>query len=158
MTSCKAQVFRAIFAWNFLKIHTFSLNIGIFGNSYVIKRIWNEFSFHRVFMKLFEFLISPRIRLRDIKHTTCFINTCTVWNENSFQILYLEYHRSKHTCISQSEIIRPLTVRGTHVNFIVDYYNDWCSCKRIWRQQKQSKHLSERQTKWPPSTLAPQRL
>ena len=39
----------------------------------MIKRIWNEFSFHMVFMKLVVFSISPRQRLRDIKHTTRFI-------------------------------------------------------------------------------------
>ena len=88
MTSRKARRFRAIFAQNFLKIHIFSWNIDIFRNYHVIKRIWNEFSFHTVFMKLVMCFISPRQRLRDIKHTTRFINT--VWNENSFQILYLK--------------------------------------------------------------------
>ena len=38
-------------------------------------------------MKLVVCFVSPRQRLRDIKHTTRFINT--VCNENSFQILYL---------------------------------------------------------------------
>ena len=38
-------------------------------------------------MKLVACFISPRQRLGDIKHTTRFINT--VWNENSFQILYI---------------------------------------------------------------------
>ena len=59
----------------FSKYIIFSWNIHNFRNYRVIKRIWNEFSFHTVFMKL-----------GDIKHTTSFINT--VWNENSFQILY----------------------------------------------------------------------
>ena len=53
----------------------------------MIKRIWHEFSFHTVFMKLVAYFISPRQRLGDVKHTTRFINT--VWNENSFQILYI---------------------------------------------------------------------
>ena len=54
-----------------------------------MKRIWNEFSFHTVFMKLVVCFISPRHRLRDIKHTTHFINN--VWNRNSFQILYVYF-------------------------------------------------------------------
>ena len=51
----------------------------------MIKRIWNEFSFHTVFMKLVVCFISPRQRLGDIEHTPRFINT--LWNENSFQKL-----------------------------------------------------------------------
>ena len=73
------------------------------GFKHVIERILNEFSLHTVFIKLVVCFISPRQRLGDIKthnsfnkyrkrrgdikHTACFINT--VWNENSFQILYL---------------------------------------------------------------------
>ena len=87
MTSRKARRFRAIFARNILKIHTFFMKYWYFRNYNVIKRIWNKFSFHTVFMKLVVCFISPRQRFGDIKHTTRFINT--VWNENSFQILYL---------------------------------------------------------------------
>ena len=88
LTSRKARCFRAIFARNFLKIHTFFMKYWhFFRNYHVIKRIWNEFSFHTVFMKLFMCFISPRQRFGDINHTTRFINT--VWSENSFQILYL---------------------------------------------------------------------
>ena len=90
MTSRKARRFRAIFARNFLEIHIFSWNIDIFRNYHVIKRIWNKFSFHTVFMKLVVCLISPRHRLGDIKNTSRFINT--VWNENSFQILYISWN------------------------------------------------------------------
>ena len=50
-------------------------------------RIWNEFSFHTVFMKRVVCFISPSLWRGDIKHTTSFINT--VWNENSFQILFI---------------------------------------------------------------------
>ena len=50
-------------------------------------RIWNEFSFHTVFMKRVVWFISPNLWRGDIKHTTSFINT--VWNENSFQILFI---------------------------------------------------------------------
>ena len=52
-----------------------------------IYRIWNEFSFHTVFMKRVVCFISPSLWRGDIKHTTSFINT--VWNENSFQILFI---------------------------------------------------------------------
>ena len=61
----------------------FLWNIDIFRNYHVIKRIWNEFSFHTVFMKLVVCFTSPRHRLER------FINT--EWNENSFQILYVHY-------------------------------------------------------------------
>ena len=94
MTSHKARRFRAIFARYFLKIHTFSWNIDIFRNYHVIKRIWNEFSFHTVFMKRVVCFISPRQRLGNIKHTTRFMNT--VWNENSFQNLYFWHSAGKH--------------------------------------------------------------
>ena len=83
MTSRKALCFSAIFARNFLKTHSFFMKYWYF---FVIKRFWNEFSFHTVFMKIVCF-ISPRQRLSDIKHTTHFINY--VWNENSFQIPYI---------------------------------------------------------------------
>ena len=53
----------------------------------MIKRIWNKFSFHTVFMKLVAYFISPRQRLGDIKHTTRFMNT--VCTENSFQYIYI---------------------------------------------------------------------
>ena len=102
MTSRKPRHFGAIFARNFLKIHTFSWNIDIFRNYRVIKRIWNECSYHSIFMKLVVcFTVYPRaLWLGDIKHTTCFINT--VWNENSFQILYILhfgiYCKSLLTC------------------------------------------------------------
>ena len=43
-------------------------------------------NFHTVFMKLLCF-ISSHQRFGDINHTARFINT--VWNENSFQILYI---------------------------------------------------------------------
>ena len=46
-----------------------------------IYRIWNEFSFHTVFMKRVVRFISPSLWRGDIKRTTSFINT--VWNENS---------------------------------------------------------------------------
>ena len=47
-----------------------------------IYRIWNEFSFHTVFMKRVVCFISPSLWRGDIKHTTSFINT--VWNENNY--------------------------------------------------------------------------
>ena len=50
-------------------------------------RIWNEFSFHTVFMKRVVCFYIPSLWRGDIKHTTSFINT--VWNENSFQILFI---------------------------------------------------------------------
>ena len=90
MTSRKARCFRAIFARNFLKIPPFLWNIDIFRNYHVIKRIWNELSFHTIFMKLMCF-ISPSLWPGDIKHTTRFIKN-TLWNENSFQILYVTCH------------------------------------------------------------------
>ena len=46
-----------------------------------------NFQFIRYLWKLVAYFTSPRQRLGDIKHTTRFINT--VWNENSFQILYI---------------------------------------------------------------------
>ena len=52
-------------------------------------RIWNEFSFHTVFMKRVVCFISPSLWRGNIKHTTSFINT--VWNENSFQILFITW-------------------------------------------------------------------
>ena len=84
MTSRKARRFRAIFGRNFLKTHTFFMKYLYY---HMIKRIWNVFSFHTVFMKRVVCFISPRQRLGDIKHTTRFINT--VRNENSFQLLHL---------------------------------------------------------------------
>ena len=52
-------------------------------------RIWNEFSFHTVFMKRVVCFISPSLWRGDIKHTTSFINA--VWNKNSFQILFITW-------------------------------------------------------------------
>ena len=50
----------------------------------MIKRIWNEFFIsYSIYATLVFYIPSP---IKDIKHTTRFINT--VWNENSFQILY----------------------------------------------------------------------
>ena len=56
-------------------------------------RIWNEFSFPTVFMKRVVCFISPSLWRGDIKHTTSFINT--VWNENSFQILFITWQFRK---------------------------------------------------------------
>ena len=67
----------------------------------MIKRIWNEFSFHTVFMKLVVCFISPCQRLGDIKNTTRFINI--VWNEISFQILYND---NIYTVITQTRAPR----------------------------------------------------
>ena len=67
MTSRKARRFRAIFARNFLKIHTFFIKYWYFWNYHVIKRIWNEFSFHTVFMKLVVCVYIPSPKARGYK-------------------------------------------------------------------------------------------
>ena len=115
MTSRKVRCFRAIFARTLLKIHTFCMKYSYFLDLACDKRIWNEFSFHTVFMKLIVCFISPRQRLGDIKHTTHFINT--VWNENSFQILYLYRiwnEKSFHTVFMKRVVcfISPSLLRG----------------------------------------------
>ena len=69
---------------------SFYITLRIFINIY---RIWNEFSFHTVFMKRVVCFISPSLWRGDIKHTTSFINT--VWNENSFQILFITWYFRK---------------------------------------------------------------
>ena len=56
-------------------------------------RIWNEFSFHTVFMKQVMCFYIPEPLVRDIKRTKSFINT--VWNENSFQILFITLNSQK---------------------------------------------------------------
>ena len=103
MASRKARRFRAIFARNFRKIHTFFMKYWYFSELLCDKKkfrkiIWNEFSFHTVFMKLVMCFISPCQRLGDTKHTTRFINT--VWNENSFQILNSCPHLWENVCLS----------------------------------------------------------
>ena len=115
MTSRKARRFRAIFARNFLKI-LLSWNIDIFRNYHVIKRIWNEFSFHTVFMKLVVCFISPRQRLGDMKHTTRFINT--LWNENLFQILYFHNIYNFQMLTNVSSILVQTT---EHVSITMDH-------------------------------------
>ena len=42
-------------------------------------RIWNEFSFHTVFMKRVVCFISPSLWRGDIKHTTSFIKNSVKW-------------------------------------------------------------------------------
>ena len=49
-------------------------------------RIWNEFSFHTVFIKRVVCFLS---KARGYKTHKSFINT--VWNENSFQILFITW-------------------------------------------------------------------
>ena len=62
--------FRRVFSQN---THFFHEILIFFRNYHVIKRIWSEFSFHTVSMKLVVCFICPRQRHGDIKHTTRFI-------------------------------------------------------------------------------------
>ena len=81
-----------------------------------IYRIWNEFSFHTVFMKRVRVFITPSLWRGYIKHATSFINT--VWNENSFQILFI-------TCLTRKKhnyrVFLPILLRKTRQRRCVTY-------------------------------------
>ena len=55
-------------------------------------RIWNEFSFHTVFMERVVCFLSPSLWRGDIKHTTSFINT--VWKKIHFRF-FLSHDNSE---------------------------------------------------------------
>ena len=71
-------------------VRVLCIQISLFNiTKHYIYRIWNEFSFHTVFMKRFVCFRCPSLWWWYIKHTTSFINT--VWNEIPFQILFIAW-------------------------------------------------------------------
>ena len=104
LTSCPMQRRRLQNTlWPHCKRHKGAVLIKTCQTDWYIYRIWNEFSFHTVFMKRVVCFISPSLWRGDIKHTTSFINT--VWNENSFQILFITLLIPKNINISWKKYV-----------------------------------------------------
>ena len=84
-------------------------------------RIWNEFSFHTVFMKRVVCFYIPEPLARGyINHTTSFINT--VCNENSFQILFITCQTRKNARkIQFYQALLPILLRKTRQRTGVTY-------------------------------------
>ena len=83
----------------------------------MIKRNWNEFSFHTVFMKCVCF-ISPRQRLGDVKTHNSFHKYCMKWKFISDPIFV-----TSHIVIPHSTSLRAFTPFGTLVCHISDKYS-----------------------------------
>ena len=84
--------------------------IGSEMNFHFIRYLWNELC---VF-------ISPNLWRGDIKHTTSFINT--VWNENSFQILFITCQLRKNARKTQFyRVLLPILLRKTRQRRGVTY-------------------------------------
>ena len=96
--------------WRKLKLWLIIVYIGSEMNFHFIRYLWNEL---RAF-------ISPSLWRGDIKRATSFINT--VWNENSFQILFITCSICKN--VSKIHIYRvflPILLRKTRQRRCVTY-------------------------------------
>ena len=92
MTSRKARRFRAIFARNFLKIHTFFMNYWYFSELSCDKKNlkWIIIS-HGIYENSFCVFISPRQRLGDIKPHYSFHKYHMKWKIHFRSYIYIDW-------------------------------------------------------------------
>ena len=97
----------------------------------MIKRIWNEFQLHTVFMKLVVYFISPRQMLGDIKHTTRFINTMYM-----YRMKWNEMRSYMYALGNESTLVACKSLRSTsqylHVTSVL---SAWSASQRFTRNQ-----------------------
>ena len=104
------------------RVWSFLINIGSEMNFHFIRYLWNElrdFISPSLWNELCDF-ISPSLWRGDIKHTTSFINT--VWNENSFQILFITCLTRKNARkIQFYRVVLPISLRKTRKRRSIPY-------------------------------------